>query len=631
MQIKSNTSGKLKKMIDGTVFSSEFIFVRELFQNSQRAKAKNVIIKTKDDKIIFEDDGKGCKNPSCLFTLDYSDWESTDEGFGIGFWSCLALKNLTSVKVESYNWEAEIFVDNILNDNLNLDIIKKNEVMKGFKVTLNIRPLDFEQECQLDNDIVDVAQYLDLDTYYNGHYISKIDIFSSVEGDFVQDFKNKAFNGRISISNDSYSSIDVFYEKRFVCSIYNNGYIEGVIELKKGSVNLKEPDRRELIYDNKYSELRKILTRESKKLYIEFMKSNPSEDIMDSYSESIDYHLDVKDYEKYISYDSLINHMEYNPKKDEIKTCNEECNSEDIAITEDDNIDNSYFVDGEKVEDESSDEIRNSIKFSKDIYSVPNQSINQNDFYMDDYTIENNHSNNQSYDSICKLHDIEYKTEKKDIDGLSKFKKLVRKSNKMVWVERKDVDRYSDIIAQAEYAGLKIVKVDNILYANIFRKYNKMHISDFNNSFYAQYSFKNICIKNMKEERFLKLLNPICELFDLPLNTFAIANIEKNITLEYNDKVLYREKEVNKKGTIYTYACVHNGKIFLDRTALGLNRFNLSKNSSLNIYDLKAIMSCVNTISHELAHLLYGTQDNTINHYKTEVLIQEKITNQYIK
>lgn len=631
MQIKSNTSGKLKKMIDGTVFSSEFIFVRELFQNSQRAKAQNVIIKTSNDKIIFTDDGKGCKNPSSLFTLDYSDWESTDEGFGIGFWSCLALKNLISIKVESYNWEAEIFVDNILNGNLNLDMIKKNEVMEGFKVTLNIRPLDFKQECQLDNDIIDVAQYLDLDTYYNGHYISKIDIFSSVEGDFVQNFKNKIFNGRISISKDSYSSIDVFYEKRFVCSIYNNGYIKGVIELKKGAVNLKEPDRRELIYDNKYSELRKILARESKKLYIEFMKSNPGEDIIDSYSESIDYHLDIKDYEKYINYDSLINHMEYNPKKEEVKTYNEECSSEEIAISEDNNANSSYSVDSEKSEDEFYGETGDINKFSKDSDNTHSQQINQNDFYMDDYTVENNPSNNQNYDTFYKVYDIKDKTEKKDNDCLSKFKKLVRKSNKMVWVERKDVDKYSDIIAQAEYAGLKIVKVDNILYANIFRKYNKMHISDFNNSFYAQYSFKNIRIKNMKEERFLKLLNPICELFDLPLNTFAIANIEKNITLEYNDKVLFREKEVNKKDAIYTYACVHNGKIFLDRTALGLSRFNLSKNGSLNVNDLKAIMSCVNTISHELAHLLYGTQDNTVNHYKTEVLIQEKITNQYIK
>lgn len=628
MQIKSNTSGKLKKMINGTVFSTEFIFVRELFQNSQRAKAKNVTIETNFDSIVFTDDGKGCKNPMSLFTLDYSDWESTDEGFGIGFWSCLALKNLISLKVESHNWESELFVENLLNDNLDVNIVKKDKAIKGFKVTLNIKPLDFDQECNLDLEVSNVAQYLDLDTYYNGEYIPKIDIFSSVDGDFVKDFKNKIFNARLSISDESYSTIKVFYERRFVCSIYNNGYVNGVIELKKGAANLKEPDRRELIYDDKYSVLKETLWKESKKLYIEFMKTNPNSDMTDDYSESINYYLDVKDYEKYMSYDSLIDCMEDNSKKNEVQVSDKESNLEEVAIDEDINTDSSYYNDSvvEESIDKSSVEESNSLSEVDDAES--DNSINQEDFYMDDYTVETIPSNHAS--TMYFLNDIKAEMNKKENDGLTRFKKLVRKSNKIAWVERRDVDMYSDTIAQAEYAGLKVIKVDNILYANIFKKYNKMHISEFNNSFYRQSKFKNICIKNAKEERFLKLLKPICTLFDLPLNTFAIANIERTITLEYNNKVLFKEKEINKKDKIYTYACVHNGKILLDRTALGLSRFNLSKNSTLNINDLKAIMSCINTISHELAHLLYGTQDNTVNHYKTEVLIQEKITKLYL-
>src|SRR5699024_4096563 len=117
---------------------------------------------------------------------------------------------------------------------------------------------------------------------------------------------------------------------------------------------------------------------------------------------------------------------------------------------------------------------------------------------------------------------------------------------------------------------------------------------------------------------------------NLPLNTFVIGNIEVNSKLEYNGKILFSERSKNTKDSIKVYAVEDNGLIILDRTALNLSRFKLSKEGPFGINDLKCIFSIINTIAHELAHLLYGTKDNTINHYKTETVIQKEIIELYI-
>ena len=39
----------------------------------------------------------------------------------------------------------------------------------------------------------------------------------------------------------------------------------------------------------------------------------------------------------------------------------------------------------------------------------------------------------------------------------------------------------------------------------------------------------------------------------------------------------------------------------------------------------------IDTIAHELAHVLYHTTDNTIEHYKAQCSLQSDIVNLYLK
>ena len=59
---------KLRKIYEGKTFSDSLVVITELFQNSQRANAKNVNIELGDGKLTFVDDGCGCKKPVDILT-----------------------------------------------------------------------------------------------------------------------------------------------------------------------------------------------------------------------------------------------------------------------------------------------------------------------------------------------------------------------------------------------------------------------------------------------------------------------------------------------------------------------------------------------------------------------------------
>jgi 6-pyruvoyl-tetrahydropterin synthase len=161
------------------------------------------------------------------------------------------------------------------------------------------------------------------------------------------------------------------------------------------------------------------------------------------------------------------------------------------------------------------------------------------------------------------------------------------------------------------------------------RNRNIMHISSINECLKEIIIKKNITLKTSKEEIFIKLLQPICEKYNLPLDTFKIANLEKITTFSIDGKVLYKESLKNKKGNIKTYGLTDHINIYLDRTALELSKFNIHE-GNVGLNEIKALMNTINTIAHELSHYLYNTTDNTVEHYNKEIKLQEEIIKLYI-
>lgn len=672
MIIKSNTAGKLNKMINGTVFSSEVIFVKEFLQNAQRAKASMVNIEVTDATIIFTDNGKGCKKPDNLFTLDLSEWESTTEGFGIGFWSCLAIEGLISIKVRSYNWLAEIFIEDLLNNNLNVNMTKDLSIIDGFKVELTVDSLNSEKKVNIEQEVINVAQYLDFLTYYNGSEIRKIDIFSSVHGDYVKEIENRYFKAKLSIYDNRYSSNSsptLFYDKREVCYLYDIEYARGVIEAKPGKIDLKEPDRTDYIWNSKYREFARKIYREVRQMYIDFLKSNPSKTDIDTYSDAIDHYLDVKDYEKYLDFDELIDFIEDKPKSQNVKVKEDEYTpyvrdlsnygdeyTKDSSVVSEDNSINLVSVDPGNSNVRAVNESNNILDQDEDVFpnvqtediSCLNDNTNANDEVIctvdEDIELEQQNVLIEDVKDAFSIGNYSVKNPKKTSsmnttknlssnnseDVFKSFKKELKGKHKIAWVLKEEISMFEDEISRAEYVGIKVFKLDNILFANVFKKYNKMHISEFSSSFEETFKFKNISLRNAKEVRAIENLIPICKKYNLPLNTFVIGDIEINRSINYRGKTLYKNTTKNKRDNIEVYAVESDGLIILDRTAMNLSRFKLIKDGPFGINDLKYVFSIINTIAHELSHYLHKTKDNTIEHYQTEVRIQEEITKLYI-
>ena len=136
--IKSDTKGKLEKMINGVVFSDPYVFVTEFFQNSYRAKATEVKVDIDFElgKITFSDNGKGLRRPTDLLTLDYSNWETTNEGFGIGFWSWLGFE----MKDEDMEGINEVVCE--IKSNEYIMNMSKKQLFRNFQPEADVETLE---------------------------------------------------------------------------------------------------------------------------------------------------------------------------------------------------------------------------------------------------------------------------------------------------------------------------------------------------------------------------------------------------------------------------------------------------------------------------------------------------------
>ena len=442
----------------------------------------------------------------------------------------------------------------------------------------------------------------------------------------------------------------LYYEKRKVDTIYCTGYVEGVIEMKKKSLNLREPDRKAYTRDEKYIEFKHKLEECIKDLYLEYVIKSEQKDI-DKYADAIDQILDVADYEKYLliddeiilettserdvgyaaetitkakAFETLINYVSTISEKNQLSIFEENMTEKDknninyllnkISDTNDKNI---WVCTGETEPDTSTW-----------AYEVTEDDINNaeviiiNGIRYEKRLKEDDTENYEEEDSE-KINEVFF-TDKKKVKETVKLIDKIKKYRRKVWVLASEQDEYSELIAKAEYYKVKVLIAKNILYENVFKKHNIPHILELKNGLKRKTAKKNIALKTGKEEAFIKLLQPICQYYKLPYNTFRIANISMIVETILNDKIIDREIIENKKEQIKICGIQEGEHIYLDRRALGLNRFNIT-GDKYGINELKAIFANITTIAHELAHLLYGTEDNTVAHLKASIELEEEI------
>jgi predicted house-cleaning noncanonical NTP pyrophosphatase (MazG superfamily) len=650
LEIKSNTMGKLRKIYQGKSFSDRLVVITEMYQNAQRAEAKEVHITIEGDTLSFADNGCGCDNPELVFTLDLSSWKSTDEGFGIGLFSFLNVEDVEQIEVYSKDWKSSINVKELFESGIpQATVVKTDGILDGFKVVIRSPYFAENADVVKHRCIIDGELQL-YDVYINGDLIPKRDLQAEVSGDFVKKFENALFSATLGIH--TWESPNIYYEKRFVSSLYLDGhYCKGVVEISKNSLTLQEPDRKNIIHDKRRDRFKNKLIECVKDLYTEFIKVADNKQV-DKYANVIAKILDVRDYEKYILTDEMVE--EFEKEQRNVGSLLAQKNSLEALFKDlkkkGNNSQVSLFEQSQTEEEKKRiTRILNLNNEDSNVKWVSTGEIDENDH--DSTVIENPSDEFLKTVNRLVIGGIVYKKvnveefgqnfEQEDEESVwdidvqtvtvkkGNLKEAIKKASRKVWVKASESEEYKDLRAKAEYYGVKVFVANNVLHEKVFEKYEVPYITEIKEGVQKRYFQKNVCLKTKKEENFIELLYPICDYYNLPRNTFFIGDIKLYIETKLQGKVINREIMENKKGEIRLGGVCQEGQIILDRRALDLSRFNLTGNG-IGINEIKAIFANVEIIAHELAHLLYNTEDNTEKHFKKEREIQREITNLYL-
>lgn len=670
MLIKSDTKNKFLKMLEGSVFDSPTTFITELLQNSQRSSSKNVHIFLENDILTIEDDGCGLKKPESILTFDYSEWKTT-QGFGIGFWSILAIPNLESVEIFSNKHHIYMDIEKVKND-LEVETNTETENHKGFKVVLKSSYFINNFDC-LKEKVEEEGRYMPYKIFFNNEDIVQCNLIDEIRGlNYHKYFNTRLFQANLEISRHSYYPT-VYFEKRKVCQLFVLPHVTGVIELKPNAVNLKEPDRKAIVYNDKRYKLEDKLRECIVILYKEFLASADNDDI-NNFADAIEEYLELKDFEKYLFVDesislslkdtlkSSIDSNEVNVKE-ALDILNKESNEEwvlsDKTISDID-IDNSIFDENNlvigKYEDSTEDTDINSIeKYNKVIINDKvfirkdkSSNIHQEEEIVEPDEIpsdclevasdktENNidTSDFQAEVTPNELKSVTNLAVKKVEKNPGTFLKDILKKNKAcMWVKSEEIDEYINFVSLAEYNGIKVLKAKNNLFVKYFESKGVPHVSEVNNLVISDDTINNMYCKTLKEEMFILLLEPIRKHFDLPKNIFKLGDITSKIYIDINGRKVKTQSIKNTPNNIEIFGLRYGEFIILDRKAMNLKKFNISidkNNFSIGKNEFKCLMNNIDTIAHELAHYLYGTVDNTTNHYKAETALRKEITEIYL-
>lgn len=556
MQITSDIRQRLTKMKE-TTYDSKLAFVTEFIQNVHRAGAKNLWVHIEGDEVIFMDDGVGARSPKSILTLDYSEWDSTDEGFGVGFWAILAIPELYRCDISSKKWRAHIDIATLFSKTVPEATIETvDDPASGFVVSLK-SPWIREHQRDIWDEIHSVGALQTFNIFTNGRQIIKRSMLDEVDGDFVHDFSTRKFTARFSVGKHYDDKVMIYYENRLVTEMDMNGML-GVIQLTKRGVDLKEPDRKSIVKNEKYDDFKQKIRDCREMLYLKFLPY-ASEKQMDDYAYKIDMVLDVGQYERYVTIDDIYT---VNPVPGV------------IGLTTIDDM--SDYAD-------------------EDEFTKADAAITTNLFQPGDKPA-----------SVGKI----------------LLKDAIKAKKRKMWCNSHDRDKFSELIAKAEYYGCTVFIATNELHAEIFKKHRVPYISELEEGVKTTYISTDVEVKTDKEYNFLKSLIPICRKYGLPDNTFKMGNL-KMVVATYVDNVLI-DKETKGVGGL-----CNGNEIILDRRHMKIKNYHLRTRPGIGTNELKCIMANMPTISHELAHLIHGTQDNTLNHWETMERIQHEIAEIY--
>lgn len=575
LTIDSDITGRFKRILAQLEFESELTFLTELLQNCQRAQATTVSITHTEDRLSITDNGTGCQDPKDLFTLDLSGF---GVGFGEGFSSVYTL--LGTVSVETLDWSATLDVAalaqkaSLRKEDLAL-AIQPIPYRAGFTVTVTGGRLPSLYD-QIQSEIRAIAVPLkDLSITLNGERLESVDLLAPVPNQrFQQLFKNPIYEGRLYTDSTYYhQGVHIYYEDRFVDTLHSIGGLSGVILIRPDQITLKAPDRKSIIRDEKRFRLIEQLENDLKTLVLRVLREGDDEAI-EAHAETIRYLLPIEQTMRYLQFDPRGIRNQYETRK-AAKPLQEPPVADVSAEPEESSVEAAPPIDTTRTANDET--------FSSSI-ALPARGI----------------------------------THKEDLATVTIS--TIKRKNNVVWVQKRYLEEYQELVDQYEYYGIFTFISPHGLYDDALSHLGVPHIALVEDEAISKdYDVRSIGARNKKEQRALELLSLIERHFSLP-ETFVISTISCKMTVQLNEKRIFQQPL-----PVTGYA--RGSSIHLDRTSLLFGKLSGASlhQPKLGLHDVKFILANLEVIAHELAHLLYFTQDNTKTHFERIIEIQQKI------
>lgn len=660
ISITSDLVNRILKIREGLVYNDIATFIDELVQNSQRASATVVKITLEDDFFQIEDNGTGCSNPEeDLFQLDVSGFGI---GYGEGFSSIYAVADYFEVK--SLNWIAKMNLVEALNRrNLNLiSLEKSNDYKQGFIVSLKGEKIA-EHSWRLERRLNELCSIIPHITFYiNGEKVEYRNLFDLEEDyqyqkKFLRKIKKR---GRVKEDAEiqtipSFSEIvdkneelqyaanlallpkgrsgyiNVYFDYRYVTDIYFEG-ATGSVLVGANTVNLKAPDRKSIIYDNKRSKFIEDL-REDISSLIKNLLNEGNSDSISEYAETIELYLDVKEYIKYLTIDKndIPNQFETRQKSEQTIVKEEKEQNNDISYIQQIGGDGDLTI-GEIEQSISSIKSNSQPQNNEEVYQEETTIPSSQSNYVDNEYVQE--ESQRSVDTKRQEEDQKFNSyvkptqqqlvSKEDIDEIN-IKNIKSKKN-IVWVQKSEISTYKEFISQYEYYGIFTFISPHVLYDKALEFIGIPHISTVQDeAIEKQYEVKRIGAISKKEERAMEILSFIEDKLHLP-KTFYISDIKCKMIVSLRGSKLYQQN-------LQVEGYAKGGIIHLNRKSLDFGKLNstLLGRNTIGVHDLKFVLSNIELIAHELAHVIYGTKDNTVEHFEAQNKIQKSIGDMFME
>lgn len=589
VQVKVNVINEMKKLRT-VIYGDRLAWVEELIQNTQRAGAKRVDITVHRDKFIINDDGKGCDNVNALFEKSTSGWGeevSSQNPFGEGFFSTIMVANL--IRVRSVGFEAEFNVREMFEKNT-LDVVRVKGSAKRSGFSVELEDLDDEySRWAVEDRVKQVAQYISGTNFYlNGEKVKTKKFTDTDNHKFARVIKTEDFKGWIrphkwgsKPEGDGYGGdyLKLYAQERFVKELNYSG-IDGVILVADGKVDLRSPDRKDVITNDKYRAFKEKMDKEIKRTYLDVLENGDDKDI-DKYADLIDRYIPMEEYANYMKFvyaGDVDKFQEILQKLFELREEGKQVDFNEVAemLEIEERKENVEIIEDLELRNETPTSPKNNTSLS----------------------------NNEEIET-----------------GERTGGKLKEENKITFFVKIADLDIYKEKVELAEYHKQPVILVRNKLEQRVLEsRENFLHIKELKEKVELSAQLKKVGAIDTIEERALWVFNIISKGLGFVNNIFKIGDM----TVYKETKVGGTEEVVEEEPAL---AIARGQEIYIDRKSLKREGLEVSKSQRLTNADRTFVVKNMEVIAHELAHVMYGTSDNTKEHAEAQV----KITNQILQ